>query len=199
MQETKLTIKIVIFRIKDNNLTILLKHNRLPGQTVIPDKPLDEAARQIFLDRLQTPLKNNYLEQLYTVKGKPGEIALVYYVLFSGVTKNLPEEFFWTNTNSINRNIEDFSIIQYAIQRLQWKIEYTNIIYSLLPQTFTLTQLQTAYEIILIKTLDKRNFRKKILSLDFLEMTNQKYTGSARPAQMYRFKERKPVIVKVFS
>lgn len=56
-------------------------------------------------------------------------------------------------------------IIAYAYQRLKWKMEYTNIAQNILPQLFTLRDLQSVYELIFQKEFDKRNFRKKILSL----------------------------------
>jgi hypothetical protein len=199
MNQITFSIKIVIFGIYDNQLMVLLRNNRLIDQAVRPDTSLDEVAKQIFSTVTDIPVKNNYIEQLYTVTGKQNEVSVVYYVLLPETTAPTEPEFRWKNTSDISKTMEDIEVIHYAVQRLQWKIEYTNIIYSLLPQTFTLTQLQTAYEIIFQKTLDKRNFRKKILSLDFLEATNKKYIGSTRPAQMYRFKKRKPVIVKVFS
>ena len=94
---------------------------------------------------------------------------------------------------------EDKEIISYAVQRLQWKIEYTNVVYSLLPREFTLSELQLTYEAILGKELDKRNFRKKILFLKLLKDTGKKRTGTvARPASVYEFRKRSPVRVKVF-
>ena len=96
--------------------------------------------------------------------------------------------------------VTDRNIIKYAVQRLQWKIEYTNVVYSLIPFEFTLSRLQTTYEAILGKTLDKRNFRKKILSLGLLKKTGKILKGfKARPALVYGFRKRTPVMVKVFS
>jgi hypothetical protein len=199
MNQITFSMKIVIFGIQNNQLMTLLHNNRLIDQAVKPDASLDNVAKQIFSTVTQIPIKNNYIEQLYTMTGEKNEVSVIYYVLLPETNEPLNPAFQWQNTSEIPGTTDDFQIIQYAIQRLQWKIEYTNIIYSLLPQTFTLTQLQTAYEIIFKKTLDKRNFRKKILSLDFLEATNKKYVGYARPAKMYRFKMRKPVIVNIFS
>ena len=88
-------------------------------------------------------------------------------------------------------------ILRYALQRLRWKLEYTNVVYSLLSERFTLTELQRTYEIILGKTLDKRNFRKKILSLKILKDTKQ-YTKevSHRPAKLYTFLSKAPQIIE---
>ena len=198
MNNITISIKIVIFGIDNNKLIVLLKNDQLIKAGVTEDDDLDEIAKTIFTTITSIPLKDNYIEQLYTVRGNKKEVSIVYYVLLSEKTKTLPQQFRWVDTHTIKKTLDDFSIIAYAIQRLRWKIEYTNVIYSLLPKTFTLTQLQKAYETILGKSLDKRNFRKKILSLNFCEATGQKHTET-RPAQMYRFKKRKLVLVKVFS
>ncbi len=79
-------------------------------------------------------------------------------------------------------------IITYAHERLKAKITYTNAVYALLDPLFTLTQLQKAYEAILGHELDKRNFRKKFLSLDLVRETGERYReGAHRPARLYTF------------
>jgi 8-oxo-dGTP diphosphatase len=79
-------------------------------------------------------------------------------------------------------------IIQYAHERLKSKISYTNAIYALLPELFTLSQLQLAYEAVVSHPLDKRNFRKKILGLEIIHETDQTFRdGAHRPARLYRF------------
>jgi hypothetical protein len=71
-------------------------------------------------------------------------------------------------------------IIQYAYQRLRWKMEYTNIVKSILPERFTLRELQHVYEIIFGKEFDKRNFRKKVLSLDMIHETEEYDTENSK-------------------
>ncbi|OQA02918.1 MAG: hypothetical protein BWY68_00884 [bacterium ADurb.Bin400] len=89
-------------------------------------------------------------------------------------------------------------VIDYAIKRLRWKLEYTSVAYSLLEEEFTLTDLQRIYEIILNRPFDKRNFRKKILSLNLVEPTGKKVVrGVHRPAQTYRFKKRQLSLVEI--
>lgn len=83
------------------------------------------------------------------------------------------------------------SIIAFAHHRLQLLAGNTNALAALLPKTFTLSELQHTYEAIFCKPLDKRNFRKKILSLDLLEEVAAKTkTGPHRPAQLYQFRTR---------
>jgi 8-oxo-dGTP diphosphatase len=85
-----------------------------------------------------------------------------------------------------------------AIERLKAKVTYTNIVFALLPKQFTLTELQDVYETILCQTLDKRNFRKKILSLDWLiDQKKMKSEGAHRPAELYSFQSRTLQTVQV--
>jgi 8-oxo-dGTP diphosphatase len=89
-------------------------------------------------------------------------------------------------------------IIAYAYQRLQWKMEYTNIVRNILPSKFSLRELQNVYEIIMNKAFDKRNFRKKILSLDMLnETTEFDTTNSKRPAKLYTFSDSELKIIGI--
>jgi 8-oxo-dGTP diphosphatase len=89
-------------------------------------------------------------------------------------------------------------IIAAAIERLRSKLGYTNIVYGVMPRYFTLTELQRVYEIILRRTIDKRNFRKKILALGLLKKTNRKMSGLRhRPAELYEFAVKKPQTVNV--
>jgi hypothetical protein len=85
------------------------------------------------------------------------------------------------------------AIIVYALGRLRSKVAYSNAIYSLLPPTFTFSQLQATYESILGTKLDKGNFRKKYLSLGLVEPTEERLVGTSyRPPLLYRFKQRTP-------
>jgi 8-oxo-dGTP diphosphatase len=89
-------------------------------------------------------------------------------------------------------------IAKYSQKRLKWKISYTNSAWSLLPEEFSLSQLQDIYESILEKKLDKRNFRKRILGLKIIEPTDKKSTfGAHRPAMLYKFITKKPKIIEI--
>jgi 8-oxo-dGTP diphosphatase len=80
-------------------------------------------------------------------------------------------------------------IITYALERLRSKLTYTNATYAILPSMFTLTQLQQAYEAVLGRPLDKRNFRKKFLSYNAIEPIGKQYKeGAHRPAMLYQFR-----------
>jgi 8-oxo-dGTP diphosphatase len=80
-------------------------------------------------------------------------------------------------------------IVHYALTRLRYKLEYTAVGFELLPQEFTLTELQTAYEIVLGEALDKRNFRRKILGAGIIEPSGNYRSGEGRPARLYRYRE----------
>ncbi|MFH0701533.1 MAG: hypothetical protein V2A62_03795 [Candidatus Woesearchaeota archaeon] len=83
-------------------------------------------------------------------------------------------------------------IIEYAIQRLRKKVTEGDFAFQLMPEEFTLTELQKAYEIILHETLDKRNFRKKLLELKIVKaLHKKKMEGVHRPAELYSFIRKK--------
>ena len=84
-----------------------------------------------------------------------------------------------------------------VLERLRAKLEYTNIVYSLLPAEFTLSQLQEVYERILGRRLDRRNFRKKILALGLLRPLHRQRRGAHRPAQLYAFTRREPMMIEM--
>ena len=87
--------------------------------------------------------------------------------------------------------------LKYALQRLRYKLEYTSVGFELLPNEFTLTELQTAYEIVLGEKLDKRNFRRRILEAGVLAETSKyRAEGQGRPAQLYRYKKNAVMEVK---
>jgi 8-oxo-dGTP diphosphatase len=80
-------------------------------------------------------------------------------------------------------------ILSYALTRLRYKLEYTAVGFELLPDQFTLSELQSAYEIVLGEELDKRNFRRKILSAGVIEPSGSLRAGEGRPARLYRYRE----------
>jgi len=89
------------------------------------------------------------------------------------------------------------TILEYAMKRLKWKFEYTTVAFSLLPKKFTMTQLQDLYEIVFGTNFDKRNFRKKILSLGILVEEEVMRNVSFRPPQLYSLKANIGEIVEI--
>ncbi|MCL4339393.1 hypothetical protein M1271_06950 [Patescibacteria group bacterium] len=199
----QLSIKLVVFSIIDDKLRVFFKDKNLPVGFPQKDKSLDNSALSILQKYIKTSILDDYVEQLYTISsaggGKAG-IAVVYYILMPGYSINRENKSNWIDCDNIGKNMSEYDVISYAVQRLRWKVEYTNVVYSLLLDEFTLSQLQKVYEAILGRELDKRNFRKKILSLGLLKSTGKKKKGEvARPATVFSFKSRKPEFVKVFS
>ena len=165
------------------------------------DETLDQAAVRVLSEKAN--LNNIFLEQLYTFGDlkrdvRKRSVSVAYFALVSH-----PEKL-KIATQDYYRGIEWYAldnlpdlafghqqIITTAHKRLKGKLTYSNIAYSLMPKEFTLTQLQRVYEIILGRKLDKRNFRKKISSLDILEELDKKQIDvTHRPAQLYKFKKR---------
>lgn len=211
------TVDLVIFTIRDSDLKVLLIKRdtppfkdvwALPGGFFRIDRSLEEAAKQKLFD--ETGVKNVYLEQLYTF-GNPkrdprGRIITVSYFALTNsdnirLDAHAPgvKDVKWFSIKAVpDLAFDHKNIISYALKRLRWKLEYTTVAYSLLPEKFTLTELQNSYEIIFGRKFDKRNFRKKILSLNILADTrNIKKESSHRPAKLYSFKKRSPEIIEI--
>lgn len=196
MTSLSVVIKVVVFSIIDGKLHIFHRNDRLIQTSLKGEMKLDEIAQNAFESELNTKIGNKYQEQLYTLS-QTNQIKIIYYVLVSAceISDRLLPDF---HEISGVTDSTDKEIITYAIQRLRWKIEYTNVVYSLLPEEFTFANLQNVYEAILGITLDKRNFRKKIISLDIIEPTGHILnTGRARPAEMFKFRQKKLTFVKI--
>lgn len=191
-------LALVVFSVIDGTLRIILKNRELPRLLVDERTKLDAAAGELAKRIVGD---GGYLEQLYTfsprTKENPG-IVVSYFLLVPShaLSKHVIEDFVPVSTRP--NNALGIDIITYAIQRLRWKVEYTNVVYSLLPDEFTLSELQRSYETILGKPLDKRNFRKKMLSLGILKDTGKKKRLSrARPAEVYTFTKRQLTYVEI--
>jgi 8-oxo-dGTP diphosphatase len=89
------------------------------------------------------------------------------------------------------------AVVRLAVSRLRTKLQYTNLAYTLLPSSFTLGELQARYEAILGRRLDRRNFRRKVLSLGLLRPLGRMRRGAHRPAALYAFRSRRPMSVSV--
>jgi len=194
------TIKIICFTISDGVLAAFLPNRRIPGVLLRERHALEDEVGELIGKTLGSKRNNGFVEQLYSVSDPQGSgaVFIVYYLLVPSdyITKGDTRD--WISVFDLQGSYAEDQILLYAIQRLQWKIEYTNVVYSLLPSQFTLGELQRVYEAILNRTLDKRNFRKKILSLKMLKDTGKKKTlGRARPAEVYTFVKRKPTIVEI--
>lgn len=194
-----LDLRIALFTIAGSTLYVALQHDpaglSLPRGLPEPRESLDAAARRTV--RAATLLQEQYLEQLYTFS-PPGDahddgprvIVVSYLALIcSGAAPDQTDGVAWTAI-PIESTLSDSDsmVVEYALIRLRAKLGYTNIAFHLLPETFTLTELQGAYETILGRRLDKRNFRRRMIASRILAETSKKRReGSHRPATLYRF------------
>lgn len=176
-----------------------------PGGLVGLGEALDAAAQREL--EMQTGLSDVYLEQLRTF-GDPGRdprarvVSTAYFALVRGKetvrTGGKYADVAWFPMRQLPPLSYDHNdIAQHAVERLRAKVEYTNIVYSLLPAEFTLSELQDVYEIILGRALDRRNFRKKILATGLLEPLSKQRRGAHRPATLYAFARRQPMMVEM--
>ena len=198
-----LEVLAVAFSLREERLRVLLcsapgvEAFALPGSGVHPGKALEEAASHSIYHL--TGLRETYLEQLYTY-GDTGRstagalISVVYFALLPAQSPTPP-----SHTDAVQAkwfpvdDLPEFSgdhaeILAYALRRLRYKLEYSAVGFQLLPEAFSLTELQQTYEIILGETLDKRNFRRRILEAGIIEPTPTLRGGGGRPARLYRYR-----------
>lgn len=201
----QVAVDIVIFTIQSGELRVLLVKRGIPpfaGQFAIPggfvleDESLDQAALRELKE--ETGVGEVYLEQLYSF-GDPGRdprgrvITVAYYALVSANRSPLvagtdAADARWCAIRQLPVLAFDHrNILDYALERLRNKLEYTTVGFQLLPPRFSLTELQEVYEAILEKKLDKRNFRRKLARLKVLRPTREYRRGGRRPARLYEF------------
>ncbi len=205
-----LTVDAVVFGFDDQDLKVLLIQRgqkpfagawALPGGFVHMDESLEEAVRRELVE--ETALTDVFLEQLYTF-GSPQRdprervVSVAYYGLVKLAGRHVEAatdaaRAAWFPVAELPPLAFDHEdILQAAHRRLQAKVRYQPIGFELLPQKFTLSQLQHLYETVLERTLDKRNFRKKILAMDLLTDTREIEQDVAhRAARLFCFNRKK--------
>ena len=209
-----IAVDVVLFTIQGGTLKVLLVKRQqppwrgawaLPGGIVGPDESVDAAALRELQE--ETNIGNIYLEQLYTfgdpIRDPRGRVITVaYYALVNWQQFQLKahqrvSEADWFPVKRLPPLAFDHRrIVDYALERLRNKINYTTVGFQLLSREFTLTELQGSYEVILGQRLDKRNFRRKMLQLGILKGTREfRASGRQRPARLYTFTE--PKVVKL--
>jgi 8-oxo-dGTP diphosphatase len=173
----------------------------IPGGFVHVDETLDEAARREL--REETGITNLYLEQLYTfgaLDRDPRErvVTVAYYALVRMTDHQVQAatdaaDAAWFSVHDVPSLAFDHDeIFSMALQRLRGKVRYVPIGFELLPEKFTLTQLQHVYEAVLDTELDKRNFRRKVQRTGLVLETGEVQKDVAhRAAQLYRFDKQK--------
>ena len=202
------SVDCIIFGFDEGKLRILIGKRQMdPGRGewslyggfVRSDENIDEAANRVLYDL--TGLRNVYMRQVGafgSVDRDPGErvISIAYYALINvnDYEDRLRKEHRveWVNIDDIPRLYSDHNeMVRKALKLMRQKIKTEPIGFRLLPSLFTLTQLQHLYEAIHGEELDKRNFRKRIKEMDFIEKTELiDKKGSKRGASLYRFNKR---------
>ncbi|MBK8534356.1 MAG: NUDIX hydrolase [Candidatus Competibacteraceae bacterium] len=210
-EKPSFTVDLVIFTVRDEQLHVLLVKRAehpfkgswaLPGGFLDPqrDDSVDACAVRKLTE--ETGVSAPYLEQLKTYgscdRDPRGWIATtVYFALMVSDAVRLggnQAAACWAPVrgDGVNFNLafDHAPILADAVERLRSKLEYTHIAVHLLPEEFTLPELQRTYEIILQQPLDKSSFRRRVVQADMLEeLTGKQRDGSGRPAQLYRFRE----------
>jgi hypothetical protein len=205
-----LSIDCLIFGFKESELDILLvQHGEgiskgrwaLPGGWIQYAEGIDDAASRILHDL--TGVSNIYLEQVKAFGDVPRYptkrvVTIAYYALVKPESYTLQPGFtaadaqWFKVTDLPDLPYDHDRIVKEGLQFLKEKARREPIGFNLIPRKFTLLQLQELYEVILARKLDKPNFRRKILKMNFLEPCKEKQTDvSHRAASLYRFDKKR--------
>lgn len=207
VQNIKLAVDAIVFGYSDNCLKVLLikqKYGALKNQWALvggfvkDDESLSDAVFRELQE--EAGIKVNYLEQLYTfgddINRDPRYrvVSVAYFALVNSSKFLLTpdtdaEDAQWFPIHDVPDLAYDHAkILEFALQRLRNKITYQPIGFDLLPDEFLFSDLENLYSTLLNKEIDRRNFRKKIMSFNILEETeiiSKNKTG--RPAKYYKF------------
>ncbi len=210
-----LATDVICFRIIDGVLHVLLgrviaehadkgKWAHIGG-IILPHETAEDAISRLLLQK--ACVHNLYVEQVYTFsavdRDPRGRVVSVAYLALAGqdpVGPGTPmTEIQWCPIHKVPKLAYDHNeMLQVALDRLRSKLEYTNIAQHLLSKEFTLSELQHVYEIVIGSDMDKRNFRKKILSTGLIEDTGKvAKRGVMRPAALYSFTSKKQKVVQI--
>lgn len=216
IQNIKLTVDNLLFTIINSKLQILLIKRLLdpykdcwaiPWWFVLDDESIEKAAYRELYE--ETNVEWIYLEQLFTFwdlwRDPRWRVVSVAYMSVVSREKIILKA--WTDAKEVKffpivklpkLAFDHKEILNYWIQRLKYKMEYTNISKYFLSDKFTLSELQNIYEIVFEKKFDARNFRKKIDKLDIIAPTwEMQFWVKHRPAMLYKFLDKSLKIVEI--
>jgi len=218
-QHPRVAADVAVFAFRDGAMNVLLVRRRyepyqsywaLPGGLMDAGETLEEAAEREL--REETGVADTFMEQLATFSDVDRDprgrvISCCYLALVDGGKVRLrpgsdAREAAWRPLEPLLRETEDGRvlafdhdrILAYARQRLAYKLEYQNVAWSLLPETFTLSELRRVYEAGIGRAFEPNNFRRIALGWGVLAEAGERPTGG-RPAALYRFAERRPLIL----
>ena len=208
--QIKLTVDAIVFGYNEGKISILLIQRKydpfkgqwaIPGGFVLENESLEEAvAREL---KEETGISINYLEQLYTFgnvdrdpRGRVVSVAYFGLIHPEGHTLEATtdaEKAQWFDMDILPElSFDHKQIIDVAIERLRGKITYEPIGFELLETKFPFSDLEKLYTTLLGRPIDRRNFRKKINSLNILDELDEKISqGKGRPASLFRFNEKR--------
>lgn len=203
------TTDCIVFGFDGTKLNLLLINRGIEpykGSWALPGgfMKIDETAEQGALRELQeeTGVKDIYIEQLQTftaVDRDPRErvmtiafMAFVRQEKYEVIAGDDAAKAQWFPVKSLPQLAFDHKeIITLALDKLRWKMTYEPLAFRLLNKTFTISQLQTIYEVVFDKRFDRRNFHKKLTSLGYIIPTEEQQKAIGRPSTLYTFDERK--------
>ena len=202
------SVDCIVFGFDEGQLKVLVGRRRmnpgcgqwsLYGGFVRDNESIDDAATRVLFEL--TGIRNLYMRQVGafgSVDRDPGErvVSIAYYALINvnDYDKKLQEQYAaeWVSIDNVPQLYSDHNeMLRKARKMMQMKISSEPISFKLLPRLFTLTQLQRLYEAVCGEEVDKRNFRKRIKEMDFIEKTELiDKSGSKRGAYLYRFNKK---------
>lgn len=218
-QHPRVAADVAVFAFLDGAMNVLLVRRRyepyesywaLPGGLLEPHETLEEAAEREL--REETGVTDTYMEQLATFSQVDRDprgrvISCCYLALVDGGRVRLrpgsdAREAAWRPLEALLRETDEGTvlafdhdrILAYARQRLAYKLEYQNVAWSLLPETFTLSELRRVYEAGIGRAFEPNNFRRIALGWGVLAESGERPTGG-RPAATYRFADTRPLIL----
>ncbi len=208
-QNIKVTVDAVVFGYsREEGVSLLLIKRKyepfkgswaIPGGFVLDDESLEDAVARELQE--ETGVRINYLEQLYTFgEPKRDPRSRIVSVAYFGLVKSNQfeklkattdaEEAAWFNFKRLPKLAFDHKqILKVAIERLRGKISYQPIGFELLDKKFPFSDLEHLYATLLDRPLDRRNFKKKVMSLGILDELDEKAksTGAGRPGNLFQF------------
>jgi 8-oxo-dGTP diphosphatase len=206
-------VDVALFRIHGGTLEVLLGDVSSPhfkgmrgliGGLINPNETGEGAVSRLL--KMKAGISSVYLEQLQTFSEidrdpKGRVVSTAYIALTYGDPRRGRGEANtkWVSVSDVGKLAYDHNhVLKIATERLRAKLGYTNIARSLLPTSFTLTELQKTYEEVLGKPLDKRNFRRKLLNLKVVVSTGKKTNiNTRRPAELFKFASNKSQIIEI--